>query len=309
MKLSIVIPCYNCSDNIINIINLLEIQVNDSVEVIFINDGSLDKTADIISENLHSRSLTNFYLYSYTNGGAAKARTRGLAKAVGEYVFFLDSDDVISKYFVRDILQAVKCHPDMIYFSSIIISSTSPYEKISNKLVFEKDMIFDDHDDFISFMFKNKNWTSAVWSYVFRRNLAITANAHFTNRIAHEDHVFSLRLVGNSKKIIVISDVLYMQKRTEGSLTTSKKDNSYVLERFIAFEESRDDMRNIYSSKSIALYEQWSIFSFIHLCLDNIKVIWAWVFIPRFYSNVWKYRSVIASLAISAISKKLKRKK
>ncbi|WP_432729036.1 glycosyltransferase [Klebsiella oxytoca] len=52
MKLSIVIPCFNCSNNIINIIDLLEQQVNSSVEVLFINDGSTDNTAQIISDSI-----------------------------------------------------------------------------------------------------------------------------------------------------------------------------------------------------------------------------------------------------------------
>ena len=71
MKLSIVIPCYNCSNNIINIIDLLEQQINPLVEVLFINDGSSDNTASIIKENIERRCLSTFYLFNYENSASA----------------------------------------------------------------------------------------------------------------------------------------------------------------------------------------------------------------------------------------------
>ncbi|HBM3057153.1 glycosyltransferase family 2 protein [Klebsiella oxytoca] len=307
MKLSIVIPCFNCSNNIINIIDLLAKQVNSSVEVLFINDGSTDNTAQIISDSIEKRNLVFFHLYSFENSGAAKARSRGLELSNGEYVFFLDSDDIISKDFINNIFSCIQKNPDMIYFSSIIVSSDDPEIKISDKITFVKDELYCNPDEFICMMFENKNWTSAVWSYVFRRELAVNSNAYFTDRVAHEDHIFTLRLVGHSEKIQVLKDILYLQKRTAGSLTTSKKSRQYILERFRAFEESRDDMKRLYSKKSISLYERWSIFSFIHLCFENIKIVVIWLLQPKFYYNLWKYHSVIFEILASSINKKIKR--
>lgn len=307
MKLSIVIPCFNCSSNIINIINLLEPQVNSLVEVILINDGSSDDTEKLISDKLKERNLSSFHLYSFENSGAAKARERGLKLAVGEYVFFLDSDDLISEDFINKIFKSIASEPDMIYFSSIIISSSNPEEKIADKLVFKNNETYRNHDEFICMMFKHNNWTSAVWSYVFRRELVIITNACFTDRVAHEDHIFTLRLVGHSKKIQVLSDTLYFQKRTPGSLTTSKKDRSYILERFRAFEESRDDMKSVYSDKSIFLYEIWSIHSFIYLCFENLQITSVWVLKPKFYYNLWMYRSIIFNMFASSFTRKIKK--
>ncbi|HDU4298233.1 TPA: glycosyltransferase family 2 protein [Klebsiella variicola subsp. variicola] len=307
MKLSIIIPCFNCSNNIINIIDLLEEQVNSSVEVLFINDGSNDNTAQIIADSIKARDLSSFRLYSYENAGAAKARARGLALATGEYVFFLDSDDIIDKGFICSVFKHTEKKPDMIYFSSVIVSATNPRIKISDKLIFDNDKVYSNHDDFICMMFNNNNWTSAVWSYVFRRELASASNAYFTDRVAHEDHIFTLRLVGHSQKIQVLKDILYLQKRTIGSLTTSKKNSTYILERFQAFEESRDDMIGLYSNESIYLYEKWSIFSFVHLCFENIKIIWIWLLLPKFYYNLWRYRSVIFNILTSSFIRKIKR--
>ena len=307
MKLSIVIPCYNCSNNIINIIDLLEQQINPLVEVLFINDGSSDNTASIIKENIERRCLSTFYLFNYENSGAAKARTRGLEHSIGEYIFFLDSDDVINGAFIKNIFEQLAKGPDMIYFSSVIVDAVNPEKKISDKIIFHKEQTFNNPDDFICMMFKNNNWTSAVWSYVFRRELATTSEAYFTDRVAHEYHIFTLRLVGHSQKIQVLKDIIYLQKKTAGSLTTSKKKRSYISERFRAFEESRDDMNSLYSKESIYLYEKWSVFSFIHLCYENVSIIWVWLMYPAFYYNLWKYHSVIFDIFKCSVIRKLKR--
>ena len=83
--------------------------------------------------------MNNFFLYDFDNSGAAKARQRGLEKAIGEYVFFVDADDIISPNFLYKILNVIATKPDMVYFSSEIISSIPPFEKIANKLSFLND--------------------------------------------------------------------------------------------------------------------------------------------------------------------------
>lgn len=304
MKLSIIVPCFNCEKNVVNIIQSLKKQVNPSVEVIFINDGSTDNTAEEISKNIEKNIAGRFFLYTYENAGAAKARERGLRKAIGEYVFFLDSDDAISDNFISIIFDSMRNNPDMIYFGSIVVSSENTI--LSSKVSFEKDKVFNDYDLFICEMLRAGNWTSAVWSYVFRRELAGKYNAVFTERVAHEDHIFSIRLVGHSKKINAVSEVLYFQRRMTGSLTTSEKQPSYIFERFRAFEEARDDMRNHFSSDAIKLYEKWSIHSILFLCVENLKIIFPWFLSPKMYRCIWNYRSYVFNVLIRYICNRLK---
>ncbi|MEK7978419.1 glycosyltransferase family A protein [Klebsiella michiganensis] len=307
MDLSIVIPCYNCESNIVNIFNSLVLQNRPNIEVIFINDGSVDNTFNIILESLAAHELDNFLLYDFDNSGAAKARQRGLEKAVGEYIFFLDADDIISPNFLCKILSIIATKPDMIYFSSEIISSTPPFEKIANKLSFSNDKEYFDRNAFLNDMFTSENWTSAVWTYVFRRELAISSQAIFTQRIAHEDHLFTLRLVGGARRICVIKDVLYYQKRTTGSLTNSTKNLQYIVERFRAFEEASQDMRKKFNSRSIQMYQTWSLHSFLFLCFENFKVVTVWIITPRAYCKLWQYRIDITKILMDLFKKKIKR--
>lgn len=307
MDLSIVIPCYNCESNIVNIFNSLVLQNHQNIEVIFINDGSKDETSNVIREGLAVHKLNNFFLYDFDNSGAAKARQRGLEKAIGEYVFFLDADDIISPNFVHKIINVIASKPDMVYFSSEIISSTPPFEKIADKLLFLNDKEYLDRDAFLKDMFTSENWTTAVWTYVFRRELAIHSQAIFTERSAHEDHLFTLRLVGAANRICVIKDVLYYQKRTVGSLTNSAKNLQYILERFRAFEEATFDMSKKFNTCSIQMYQVWSLHSFLFLCFENFKVVTVWFINPRAYCKLWKYKADIAKIFITLFMKKIKR--
>ncbi|HBR1814332.1 TPA: glycosyltransferase family 2 protein [Klebsiella quasipneumoniae subsp. similipneumoniae] len=307
MDLSIVIPCYNCENNILNIMSSLLLQNRQDFEVIFINDGSVDKTSDVIYEYILINNLNNFYLYNFNNQGAAKARQQGLEYARGEYVFFLDADDAVSPNFIETILELIVNKPDMIYFSSEIITSKPPFKKIAPKVTFTNNMIYHDRDKFLNDMFDAGNWTSAVWAYVFRRQLAICSQACFTQRNAHEDHLFTLRLVGGASTIRVIKDVLYYQKRTIGSLTNSAKDLKYISERFRSFEEAIFDMRNQFNSRSVELYKIWSLRSFLFLCFENVCVIAVWFITPKAYRKMWKYKTDFLEIVFSFIRNKIKR--
>lgn len=95
MKLSIIIPAYNAEKTIINALDSVYNQqnINDlAFEVIVINDGSTDNTFEVASN--YSEKVNNLTVYSKENGGVSSARNYAIEKAIGEWIAFLDSDDV-----------------------------------------------------------------------------------------------------------------------------------------------------------------------------------------------------------------------
>jgi glycosyltransferase involved in cell wall biosynthesis len=87
---SVIIAAYNSENTIIETINSVLSQTLSDLEIIVIDDGSTDKTCQRIQEIVDRRVR----LFPYQNGGVAKARNRGIAKAQGEYIAFLDHDDL-----------------------------------------------------------------------------------------------------------------------------------------------------------------------------------------------------------------------
>lgn len=94
MKVSIITPCYNASPYIANTIASVQAQTLADWEMLIIDDGSTDNSADIIRQIAASDSRVK--LIQKTNGGSASARNLGLSIAKGEYIQFLDADDTLA---------------------------------------------------------------------------------------------------------------------------------------------------------------------------------------------------------------------
>ena len=107
MLLSIIIPCYNSARFIANTLDMLLSQGLQNCEVIVVNDGSTDDTADIVRE--YTQKNAAIQLIDKQNEGVSVARNIGIGVAKSAYIYFLDSDDTLTDGtldFYREILEA-----------------------------------------------------------------------------------------------------------------------------------------------------------------------------------------------------------
>ena len=96
MQVSIIIPTYNRSDLLIEAVNSCLNQSYTDIEIIIVDDGSTDNTEHLILQRLQREWLhKNIKYYKQKNTGASGARNLGIKKANGEYIQFLDSDDLL----------------------------------------------------------------------------------------------------------------------------------------------------------------------------------------------------------------------
>ena len=109
MILSIIIPCYNAEPYIHELLDTLAPQITDEVEVILVDDGS---EKPIKTKHKYVKVIRK------QNGGCATARNRGLDEAAGDYVQFLDADDLVPEYFIKRLLLKIEeSAADVIDFS------------------------------------------------------------------------------------------------------------------------------------------------------------------------------------------------
>ncbi|MBD2608757.1 glycosyltransferase [Scytonema hofmannii FACHB-248] len=106
-KISVIIPAYNCAKTIKETIESVLTQSFTDFELIVINDGSTDSSLDIVSKIKDSRIKT----FSYTNVGGNVSRNRGINHAVGEFISFLDADDIWTPDKLATQLQALEENP------------------------------------------------------------------------------------------------------------------------------------------------------------------------------------------------------
>ena len=115
MKLSIIIPYYNAKEYTDELLKVLAPQMTSEVECLLVDDGS---------EKPFKTRYKWCKVFRKENGGCSTARNVGLDNAVGDYVSFVDADDLVPEYFVEKILEASRSNPDVIEFSWKSLSST-----------------------------------------------------------------------------------------------------------------------------------------------------------------------------------------
>jgi glycosyltransferase involved in cell wall biosynthesis len=113
--LSIIIPVYNGEKYIDACLNALVPQIDENSELVLINDGSTDRTDELI-RNGYAKQITSGLIQYHVipNGGVSAARNLGLARAVGQYIAFVDADDAVSHDYVRCVIDAMSALPCII---------------------------------------------------------------------------------------------------------------------------------------------------------------------------------------------------
>lgn len=114
MRLSIIVPCYNIEDYVeeclLSVDKQIQAKYKNKVEVIVVNDGSSDNTLAVI-ENFLGATTNYFILIDQANQGLSMARNNAIDVATGDYLAFLDGDDVWFANTLENILSMMQSHP------------------------------------------------------------------------------------------------------------------------------------------------------------------------------------------------------
>ncbi len=134
---SVIIPCYNCEKYIRETINSVLNQTYKDIEIICVNDGSTDKSSDIIRE--YSNVV---FIDKCENEGVVKARNLAIEKASGKYILPLDADDTIEPEYIEKAVQVMETNTDVgfVYCKANLIGDKVETWKLPE---FSEDIIFE----------------------------------------------------------------------------------------------------------------------------------------------------------------------
>lgn len=213
MRFSVIIPVFNveaylaeCLDSVLN-------QTFSDWEAICVNDGSTDRSGEILQE--YATRDSRLKIASQPNAGTAKARNTGLNMATGDYIFFLDSDD----WLVPDALQVIACHlkgEDVLCFSGKrYIEATAefnPADRLPEK-TYSRGITYYNENSLLprDFAFV------CVVLRVYNREFIVRNNLLFDDDCSFEDNLWVPLVLYYAKKVTVLSDVLYIYRIREGS--------------------------------------------------------------------------------------------
>lgn len=203
IKVSIVVPIYNLEKYVPRCLDALVNQTLKDIEIICVNDGSKDSAPQII-EDYKKRYPDKVRTFHKENGGEYSARTYGLKQAVGEYVGFIDSDDVPEITWAEKLYEAAKkndadiafCGYDRIDMDTdkVIATEMTQYGTMNKEVDF--------NDDFIVYA------NPSLWNKIYR--LEKVKHLEFLPFRGCNDTLFLINsYIDGVKKLTFIPDVLY----------------------------------------------------------------------------------------------------
>lgn len=210
---SIVIPTYNTKGYIVQCVESFEKQNFNNFEIIICDDGSNDGTIELLKKLKNDYS--NITVEFNEHIGAGAARNKGIELAKGEYIYFSDSDDYVSKDFFDVISKEIEYKkPDILFFNYNEIID----EKVSNTVVRKNANCKYD------FFYTN----SCIWSSLYKKSLFIENEIRFPPSVYHQDDAIYFKLIEKAKDIKSIDNALYnYRKFRPGSSMNTKSEKYY----------------------------------------------------------------------------------
>lgn len=202
MKLSIIIPVFNAEKYIEKCLKSIVTNAEETkieVELIIVNDGSTDST----SELLQKIEYKNMKIFHNQNHGVSYSRNFGIQKATGDYIMFVDSDDILKSEWREVILNSLtQNQEDVIYYSNKIDEDMS-----KEKLLYH---IVGYHCCCLA----------GPYSKIYKRNFILENNIQFDEGIINgEDMLFNLKCYLRLKTYKTVSQSFYLYREAFGTAT------------------------------------------------------------------------------------------
>lgn len=205
MKISIIIPVYNCEEYIEKCIESILNQKYKNFEIILINDGSTDNSLNLINEYKQNEP-ERIIVINQKNAGAGAARNKGIEIASGDYLTFIDSDDYIKNDFLSTLL-------NYINGEDIIVSGYKKTDSNYNVL-FSKEP----ENNYWSLFKYTTNWANLYKVSFIREN-----NIRFLDFRIGEDINFSFQCIVYLKTYKIVNYSGYYYFTNEKSITKTIK--------------------------------------------------------------------------------------
>ncbi len=218
---SVIIPCFNSEKYIEECLTSIVEQNFADMEIICIDDGSTDRTRNIIED--FAIKYENFKTISLEHGGIVRAKKRGVKEAQGKYVLFIDSDDFVAKGMISKGVEGLeKNDVDAVYYGYYLkkgdsLSKCLPV--LPEGIYCNKEICNSLYD--IKKSRKNFNW--AQWPYFLKKSIIETFIDIVDDDLSvYEDMVITWMYLINTKKIFICNESLYYY-RVHGDSTGRRK--------------------------------------------------------------------------------------
>lgn len=268
MKVSVIIPVYNIEKYVERCLESINNQTYLDIEAIVVDDGSTDKSSDIVDRYLNH---DNFIIIHKKNGGLSSARNTGLKVATGEYIMFVDGDDYLLDDTIEILISKISEEIDVIMFPYIRVYDN---KRIKTHLFDKKEILFSNmsvRETIFPYLIgpskKNNNMSpgrmdrlNTAWGKLYRRSLINDIRFVDTKEIGVEDGWYNINVFSLIKgSCLYTEDTWYMYEKgnTTSLLHSYKQDycekrwTFYRLVENLLTEKNLTDLRQNLSNRIV----------------------------------------------------------
>ena len=246
-KFSIIVPVYNVEKYIKKCLDSIFNQTFNDYEVIVVNDGTEDKSMEIVSKY-------NVKTINQENKGLSAARNRGVKEAIGEYIIFVDSDDYIDSDLLKQINNSLNNNPDVVRFQIKEV-----FKNGRNKDYNEEEFKEKSGEEAFK-LITNYHFVENAWCYAIKREYYLNNSFKFMEGTVHEDFGLIPLVIIKSNIVNSISYVGYNYLQRDNSIMNSKDysktlkkvDDFYNHYKYLMTEISKTDLDDTYFKSFIS---------------------------------------------------------
>lgn len=241
IKISLIAPVYGVEKFIADFADSAFQQTYPHIEYIFVNDGTKDKSIQVLDsviESKYSHLRNQVKIINKTNAGLPAARKTGVEHATGDYIWHVDPDDWLELDAAESIVKTIEeTGADVVYFN--LFKEYAERSKIKR----DRPHAADARGEYVWDMFNHKSFGS-VCNKCIKRSLYENERIIFAKYSYAEDTFLSSQLVGSSKCIAFLDKPLYHYRKTNPNAITRqnlrKKHREYALNFMRLYDHYRD---------------------------------------------------------------------
>lgn len=284
IHLSIIVPVYKVEEYIGQcLMSIFDGGAEESqYEVIVVNDGTTDKSMDVVREICKGRG--NVKIVEQENQGLSAARMAGLAQAEGEYVWFVDSDDWLGEGFVKYICDLLSRESYALYAMPL---TEVRGKELEQQYLIEKEKVVSEWE----YLSDKRTRVFNAQRYVIRKSLFLNPGLFFPIGLLHEDIYFCFILLYLSREVFLIQQSEYYYRIRNNSIMGSMSGRN--LEHIAKnYSMSIRFMRKSVVERSEQ--KRWGLYMFDNALMDTYYYyFWGMVELTEFTSFLQKRRFYI----------------
>ena len=236
--ISIIIPVYNVEKYLEECLDSLLSQSLNNIEILCINDGSTDRSLDILQQ--YAKKDIRLKILNQQNSGSGIARNKGMEQAKGDYLVFLDSDDFFDPTFIEEMYsRALQTESDVVICNFFEFDNTKKianaktvdplFLALSEKSFFSPEQISENIFNIFSF---------SPWNKIYRRRFIQKQQICYQSLSSCNDLFFTCSALAVAERISVVNkNLVYWRTNRPDSITTLRKTSLSITNAYKAWKK------------------------------------------------------------------------